>query len=67
MKTYDLYFVRGVNMYVFNTREDALARTIIAELKDGAILTALKRLTKMNNKDLPTMQSITALAKGLPL
>ena len=31
MKTYDLYFVRGVNMYVFNTREDALARTIIAE------------------------------------
>ena len=32
MKTYDLYFVRGVNMYVFNTREDALARTIIAEL-----------------------------------
>lgn len=26
MKTYDLYFVRGVNMYVFNTREDALAR-----------------------------------------
>lgn len=23
MKTYDLYFVRGVNMYVFNTREDA--------------------------------------------
>ena len=37
MKTYDLYFVRGVE-YVFNTREDALARTIIAELKDGAIL-----------------------------
>lgn len=42
MKTYDLYFVRGVNMYVFNTREDALARTIIAEFKDGAILTCIK-------------------------
>ena len=28
MKTYDLYFVRGVNMYVFNTREDADERRI---------------------------------------
>lgn len=34
MKTYDLYFVRGVNMYVFNTREDALARMIIAKLDE---------------------------------
>ena len=34
MATYDLYFVRGDNFYVFNTREDALVRTIIAELKD---------------------------------
>lgn len=44
MKTYDLYFVRGVNMYVFNTREDALSRTIIAEIKDGAILTCIKEV-----------------------
>lgn len=44
MKTYDLYFVRGVNMYVFNTREDVLARTIIAELKDGAILICIKEV-----------------------
>lgn len=44
MKTYDLYFVRGVNMYVFNTREDALVRTIIAELKDGTILTCIKEV-----------------------
>ena len=43
MKTYELYFVRGDNAYVFNTREDALARVIIAELKDGVILTCIKR------------------------
>lgn len=44
MKTYDLYFVRGVNMYVCNTREDALARTINAKLKDGAILICIKEV-----------------------
>lgn len=44
MKTYDLYFVRGNNAYVFNTREDALARVIIAELKDGAILTCIEEV-----------------------
>ena len=42
MKTYDLYFVRGDNLYVFNTREDALVRVIVTELKDGAILTCIK-------------------------
>lgn len=44
MKTYDLLFVRGDNAYVFNTREDALARVIIAELKDGSILTCIKEV-----------------------
>lgn len=29
MKSYDLYFVRGDNVYEFNTREDALARVVI--------------------------------------
>lgn len=33
MKTYDLYFVRGVNMYVFNTREDALQGRLSQNLK----------------------------------
>lgn len=42
MKSYDLYFVRGDNDYVVNTREDALARVIIAELEYGAILSCVK-------------------------
>lgn len=44
MATYDLYFVRGDNVYVFNTREDALARVIKAELEYGAILTCVKEV-----------------------
>lgn len=44
MKTYDLYFVRGKNAYVFNSREDTLARVIIAELKVGAILTCIEEV-----------------------
>lgn len=44
MKTYDLYFCSWSNMYVINTREDGLARTIIAELKYGAILTCIKEV-----------------------
>ena len=49
MKTYDLYFVRGVNHYVFNTREDALARVIIEELGYGAILTCIKEVKENTN------------------
>jgi hypothetical protein len=33
MKTYDLYFVRGVNMYVFNTREMLLQGRLSQNLK----------------------------------
>lgn len=42
MKFYDLYFVCSYNAYVISTREDSLARVIISELKDGAILTFIK-------------------------
>ena len=44
MKTYDLYFVRGDNFYVFNTREDGLVKVIVAELEYGAILTCIKEV-----------------------
>lgn len=42
MKCYDLYFVRGDNAYVFNVREDALAKVILAEFKEGAVLKCIK-------------------------
>lgn len=41
MKTYDLYFVRGVNMYVFNNLYAVSTKDNVARLISQKILTIM--------------------------